>query len=88
MKKETNQFLRGRYCTNCQQVWEWDATKVREVKYPDMPSFGLKREQCSSCKEPQKSFKELPTTLARENHKKLLQRIRKDAISATKLIID
>ena len=78
MKKETNQFLRGRYCTICQQVWEWDATKVREVKYPEMPSYGLKRDQCSSCKEPPKSYKDSPSTLARERHKILLQKIATD----------
>ena len=47
----------------------------REIKHQGMPSYGLKREQCSSCKEPPKSFKNLPSTLARERHKKLLQRI-------------
>jgi hypothetical protein len=47
----------------------------REIKHQGMPSYGLKREHCSSCKEPPKSFKNLPSTLARERHKKLLQRI-------------
>ena len=75
MKKLPNHFARGRYCTISQQVWELDRTIGREIKYPDMPSFGLEREQCSSCKEPLKSFKDLPSTLARERHKKLLQRI-------------
>jgi hypothetical protein len=47
----------------------------KEIKHQGMPSYGLKREHCSSCKEPPKSFKNLPSTLARERHKKLLQRI-------------
>ena len=47
----------------------------KEIKHQGMPSYGLKREHCSSCKEPPKSFKNLPSTLARESHKKLLQRI-------------
>ena len=70
--------FRGKYCTICQQVWELDRTIGREIKYPDMPSFGLEREQCSSCKEPLKSFKDLPSTLARERHKILLQKIATD----------
>ena len=78
MKKDFNQFARGRYCTICQQVWEFDRTIGTEIKYPDMPSFGLEREQCSSCKEPLKSFKDLPSTLARERHKILLQKIATD----------
>ena len=67
--------FKGRYCTICQQVWEFDRTQGREIKYKDIPSYGLEREQCSSCKKQPKSFKDLPTTLARERHKKLLQRI-------------
>ena len=47
----------------------------KEIKHQGMPSYGLKREQCSSCKEPPKSFIDLPSTLARERHKILLQRI-------------
>jgi len=47
----------------------------REIKHQGMPSYGLKREQCSSCKEPPKSFKNLPSTLAEIRHKKLLWRI-------------
>ena len=74
MKKKVGQFSRGRYCTICQHVWEWDATQAKEIKYPEMPSYGLEREQCPSCKESPRSFKELPGTLARERHKKLLQR--------------
>jgi len=50
----------------------------REIKHQGMPSYGLKREQCSSCKEPPKSFKDLPSTLARERHKILLQKIATD----------
>ena len=47
----------------------------REIKHQGMPSYGLKREQCSSCKEPPKSFKKLPSTLAHERHKTLLRKI-------------
>jgi len=47
----------------------------KEIKHQEMPSFGLARKECSRCKEPPKSFKNLPSTLARERHKKLLQRI-------------
>ena len=50
----------------------------REIKHQGMPSYGLKREQCSSCKEPPKSCKDLPSTLARERHKILLQKIATD----------
>ncbi len=50
----------------------------REIKHQGMPSYGLKREQCSSCKELPKSFKNLPSTLARERHKILLQKIATD----------
>ena len=48
----------------------------REIKHQGMPSYGLKREQCSSCKEPPKSFKNLPSTLAEKRHKTLLWRIK------------
>jgi hypothetical protein len=50
----------------------------KEIKHQEMPSYGLKREQCSRCKEPPKSFKNLPSTLARERHKILLQKIATD----------
>ena len=75
MKKKTYGF-KGKYCTRCNSVWEVTTTTGeagRLVKYPDFPSFGLEREQCSSCKESPKSFKDLPSRLAaRERHKKLL----------------
>ena len=76
MKKKQAQGFRGKYCTGCNTVWEVltvsDAAGM-EVKYPDFPSFGLEREQCSSCKESPKSFKDLPSRLAaRERHKILL----------------
>ena len=77
MKTNRTSGFKGKYCTRCNSVWEIplaDQSGI-EVKYPDFPSFGLEREQCSSCKEPPRSFKELPGTLARERHKKLLQRI-------------
>ena len=78
MKKKQTQSFKGKYCTGCNTVWEVltvSDVSGMEIKYPDFPSFGLEREQCPSCKEPQRSFKELPGTLARERHKKLLQRI-------------
>ena len=68
--------FKGKYCTRCNSVWDVLRATGRanmEVKYPDFPSFGLEREQCSSCKESPKSFKDLPSRLAaREKHKKLL----------------
>ena len=77
INKKTFGF-KGKYCTSCNSVWEVlsasDSSGI-EVKYPDFPSFGLEREQCSSCKEPSKSFKDLPSRLAaRERHKELLQK--------------
>ena len=63
------------YCNICQQTWEYSTMDKMEIKHQGMPSYGLKREHCSGCKEPPKSFKDLPSTLARERHKKLLQRI-------------
>ena len=78
MKRKMTHGFKGKYCTRCNSVWEvlavYDSTGM-EVKYPDFPSYGLEREQCSSCKKPPKSFKDLPSTLARERHKILLQRI-------------
>jgi len=50
----------------------------KEIKHQEMPSFGLARKECSRCKEPPKSFKNLPSTLARERHKILLQKIATD----------
>ena len=76
MKKKQTQGFKGKYCTGCNTVWEvltFTGVSGMEVKYPDFPSFGLEREQCSSCKELPKSFKDLPSRLAaRERHKKLL----------------
>ena len=66
------------YCTICQQAWEFSTMEKREIKHQGMPSYGLKREQCSSCKEPPKSYKDSPSTLARERHKILLQKIATD----------
>ena len=45
------------YCTICQKTWEFSTMEKREIKHQGMPSYGLKREQCSSCKELTKSFK-------------------------------
>ena len=74
--------FKGKYCSLCNSVWEvitaTGGEMGMEVKYPGFPSYGLEREQCSSCKEPPKSFKGLPSTLAQERHKKLLQRISTD----------
>ena len=72
--------FKGKYCPLCNSVWEIPLADQSgmEVKYPGFPSYGLEREQCSSCKEPPKSFKDLPSTLAQERHKKLLQRISTD----------
>jgi len=66
------------YCNICQQTWEFSTMDKKEIKHQGMPSYGLKREHCSSCKEPPKSFKDLPSTLARERHKILLQKIATD----------
>ena len=48
----------------------------KEIKHQEMPSFGLARKECSRCKEPPKSFKNLPSTLAEKRHKTLLWRIK------------
>ena len=80
-KKGRKVGFNGQYCTGCGSVWEMAVGKETVgvvTKHPDFPSYGLEREQCPSCKEPQRSFKELPGTLARERHKKLLQRISTD----------
>ena len=66
------------YCPTCHKAWEYDRLEKREVKHDGMPSIGLERKECSSCKEPPKSFKDLPSTLARERHKILLQKIATD----------
>ena len=45
-------FNGGRYCTSCNSVWEIplaDQSGI-EVKYPDFPSIGLERQDCSECK--------------------------------------
>ena len=52
MKKKTYGF-KGKYCTRCNSVWEVTTTTGeagRLVKYPDFPSFGLERQDCSGCK--------------------------------------
>ena len=76
MKRKKTQGFKGQYCTGCNTVWEVLTVSDKsgmEIKHPDFPSYGLEREQCSSCKESPKSFKDLPSRLAaRERHKKLL----------------
>ena len=73
MRKKINRL---RYCTICQQVWEWDSARKKVLSHPEIPSYGLERVQCSSCKELPKSFKNLPSTLAEKRHKTLLWRIK------------
>ena len=75
-KRKKRNFLQ--YCTICQQAWEYSTMDKKEIKHQEMPSFGLARKECSRCKEPPKSFKDLPSTLARERHKILLQKIATD----------
>ena len=75
-KRKKRNFLQ--YCTICQQAWEYSTMDKKEIKHQEMPSFGLARKECSGCKEPPKSCKDLPSTLARERHKILLQKIATD----------
>ena len=58
--------FRGKYCTICQQVWELDRTLGREVKYPEMPSFGLERQDCSDCKRTSSGNTDTLPTLAQQ----------------------
>ena len=41
-----------KYCTTCQQVWEYDAAIRKILIHSDFPSYGLPRDVCSDCKDP------------------------------------
>ena len=41
-----------KYCTTCQQVWEYDAANRKILIHSDFPSYGLPRDVCSDCKDP------------------------------------
>ena len=40
--------FKGKYCTLCNSVWEL-IPLVGMVWHPDLPSYGLERENCSKC---------------------------------------
>ena len=75
MTNKKQHGFKAKYCSICQQVWEWDRNQGRELKHKDLPSYGLERENCSSCTKQPKSNKDSPSTLALERHKKLLKKI-------------
>ena len=54
--------FRGKFCTLCNSVWEL-IPSVGIVKHPDFPSFGLERQDCSSCKRISTETN-IPSTLA------------------------
>ncbi len=43
-----------KYCKECKSVWEefWDKLEgtKKSTKYPDMPTYGLKRITCYGCR--------------------------------------
>ena len=50
MKKKYG--FKGKYCTTCDSVWEVTTTTGeagRLVRYPDFPSYGLEKQECSTC---------------------------------------
>ena len=70
--------FKGKYCSSCNTVWEViknEGSTVGVVRYPDFPSYGLEREDCSKCTEVAPNPKETAATLAQERHKDLLQKI-------------
>ena len=41
-----------RFCLKCKTVWEaWTYVTRNFAKHEDMPSYGLKREDCRDCSE-------------------------------------
>ena len=68
--------FKGKYCTLCNSVWEVVASQGAagiEVKHPDFPTYGLEREDCSSCKQvsPETNIPDTLAQKAAEKHKKL-----------------
>ena len=57
-----HQGFKGNYCTLCNTVWEFRPS-VGVVRYPDFPSYGLEREDCSKCGGASTEAK-IPSTLA------------------------
>ena len=70
--------FKGKYCSGCNTVWEVFTNageKAGVIRHPDFPSYGLEREVCSRCAEAAPKPEETATTLAKTQHKELLQRI-------------
>ena len=67
IKNKTFGF-KGKYCTSCNSVWEMPLAEQSgmEVRYPDFPSFGLEREDCSSCKGISPEDTDTPATMAQK----------------------
>ena len=40
------------FCKECKTAWEsfWLARLNKFIKYPDFPSYGLRRKECLECK--------------------------------------
>ena len=52
MRKNRTFGFKGKYCTLCNSVWEIVSSQGSvgvEVRYPDFPSFGLERQDCTEC---------------------------------------
>ena len=47
-KEYKGSTFRGKYCTLCNSVWEL-IPLVGVVRHQDFPSYGLEREDCSTC---------------------------------------
>jgi len=51
-KKRSLQRCALKYCVDCKKVWQndWFSSKKKFIQYEDMPTYGVKREQCKKCK--------------------------------------
>ena len=70
--------FKGKYCASCNTVWEMitnAGNSAGVVRYPDFPSYGLEREDCSKCTKAAPAPERIITMLAQEQHKELLQKI-------------
>ena len=78
MKSNKGYGFKGKYCTLCNSVWEMISSQGAvgvEAKHPDFPSYGVERKYCSKCSKVAPTPEATPDTLAKERHRKLLQKI-------------
>ena len=76
--------FRGKYCTHCNTVWEMfvsQGTAGYEIKHHDFPSYGLERQDCSTCAKasPEETPDTLVQKIATEHQKLFMKNVKKQS---------